>query len=105
MNIPAQYTVIPVTGLPEIKAGDDLAMMIADAALAGPGVSRDGESDDLRGRADNWFDRNRDELKKRICGNPDLERLTDAVLDTAAVADAVAGITGKPAAYTVAVPV
>ncbi len=38
MSAPAQFTVLPVAGLPEIKAGDDLAMMIADAALAGPGL-------------------------------------------------------------------
>ena len=35
----AQLTVIPVSGLPEIKAGDDLAAHIADAALAGPGIA------------------------------------------------------------------
>jgi coenzyme F420-0:L-glutamate ligase/coenzyme F420-1:gamma-L-glutamate ligase len=33
-----QLTVLPVAGLPEIKAGDDLAALIADAALAGPGL-------------------------------------------------------------------
>ncbi len=33
-----QLTVLAVPGLPEIKAGDDLAAMIADAALAGPGL-------------------------------------------------------------------
>ncbi|MGO8961456.1 MAG: coenzyme F420-0:L-glutamate ligase [Streptosporangiaceae bacterium] len=38
MTVPAQITVLPVAGLPEIKAGDDLAVMIADAALAGPGL-------------------------------------------------------------------
>jgi coenzyme F420-0:L-glutamate ligase / coenzyme F420-1:gamma-L-glutamate ligase len=31
-------TVLPVNGLPEIAAGDDLAALIADAALAGPGL-------------------------------------------------------------------
>jgi coenzyme F420-0:L-glutamate ligase / coenzyme F420-1:gamma-L-glutamate ligase len=35
---PVQYTVLPVEGLPEVKAGDDLATLIADAALAGPGL-------------------------------------------------------------------
>jgi len=35
---PAQLTVLPVTGLPEIAAGVDLAPLIADAALAGPGL-------------------------------------------------------------------
>ena len=35
---PAQLTVLPVTGLPEIAAGADLAPLIADAALAGPGL-------------------------------------------------------------------
>jgi len=35
---PAQFTVLPVTGIPEITAGDDLAVLIADAALAGPGL-------------------------------------------------------------------
>ena len=38
MTGPAQYTVLPVGGLPEIRAGDDLAILIADAALAGPGL-------------------------------------------------------------------
>ena len=35
---PAELTVLPVTGLPEIVAGADLAPLIADAALAGPGL-------------------------------------------------------------------
>jgi coenzyme F420-0:L-glutamate ligase / coenzyme F420-1:gamma-L-glutamate ligase len=35
---PAQLTVLPVTGLPEIVPGADLAPLIADAALAGPGL-------------------------------------------------------------------
>jgi coenzyme F420-0:L-glutamate ligase/coenzyme F420-1:gamma-L-glutamate ligase len=35
---PARCTVIPVSGLPEIKPGADLAALIADAALAGPGL-------------------------------------------------------------------
>ncbi len=35
---PAQLTILPVTGLPEITAGADLAGLIADAALAGPGL-------------------------------------------------------------------
>jgi coenzyme F420-0:L-glutamate ligase / coenzyme F420-1:gamma-L-glutamate ligase len=35
-------TVVPVPGLPEIKAGDDLGALIAEAALAGPGL-RDGD--------------------------------------------------------------
>jgi coenzyme F420-0:L-glutamate ligase / coenzyme F420-1:gamma-L-glutamate ligase len=38
VNAPAQFTVLPVAGLPEIKARDDLASLIADAALAGPGL-------------------------------------------------------------------
>jgi len=38
VNTPARFTVLPVAGLPEIKAGDDLATLIADAALAGPGL-------------------------------------------------------------------
>src|SRR4051794_17064162 len=83
------------------RTGDELLLDLG-VALAGPGVTRDGDPDDLRGRANNWFDRHRDELKRRLCGHPDLERLTDAALDTAAVADLLAGITGKPAAYTVA---
>jgi dehydro coenzyme F420 reductase / coenzyme F420-0:L-glutamate ligase / coenzyme F420-1:gamma-L-glutamate ligase len=36
--VTGQLTVLPVAGLPEIKAGDDLAALIADAALAGPGL-------------------------------------------------------------------
>jgi len=83
------------------RTEDDLLLDLG-LALAGPGAARDGDADDLRGRANNWFDRNRDELKKRLCGHPDLDRLTDAALDTAAVADLIAGTTGKPAAYTVA---
>ncbi len=39
---PAAVTVLPVPGLPEITAGDDLAALIADAAAAGPGL-RDGD--------------------------------------------------------------
>jgi coenzyme F420-0:L-glutamate ligase / coenzyme F420-1:gamma-L-glutamate ligase len=35
-------TVLPVPGLPEITAGDDLGTLIADAALAGPGL-QDGD--------------------------------------------------------------
>jgi coenzyme F420-0:L-glutamate ligase / coenzyme F420-1:gamma-L-glutamate ligase len=35
---PARLTILPVTGLPEITAGADLAALIADAALAGPGL-------------------------------------------------------------------
>ena len=34
-----QLTVFGVSGLPEIKAGDDLASCIAEAVLAGPGVA------------------------------------------------------------------
>jgi coenzyme F420-0:L-glutamate ligase/coenzyme F420-1:gamma-L-glutamate ligase len=36
---PDQLTVLPVPGLPEITAGADLAALVADAALAGPGLS------------------------------------------------------------------
>ncbi len=36
---PAQLTILPVTGLPEITAGADLAALIADAAVAGPGLA------------------------------------------------------------------
>jgi coenzyme F420-0:L-glutamate ligase / coenzyme F420-1:gamma-L-glutamate ligase len=35
---PATLTVLPVPGLPEVEAGADLAAMIADAAVAGPGL-------------------------------------------------------------------
>jgi coenzyme F420-0:L-glutamate ligase/coenzyme F420-1:gamma-L-glutamate ligase len=35
---PARLTILPVGGLPEITAGADLAALIADAALAGPGL-------------------------------------------------------------------
>jgi coenzyme F420-0:L-glutamate ligase/coenzyme F420-1:gamma-L-glutamate ligase len=35
---PAQVTILPVPGLPEITAGADLAALVADAALAGPGL-------------------------------------------------------------------
>ena len=35
---PAQLTVLPVTGLPEVTAGADLTALIADAVLAGPGL-------------------------------------------------------------------
>jgi coenzyme F420-0:L-glutamate ligase / coenzyme F420-1:gamma-L-glutamate ligase len=31
-------TVLPVPGLPEVRAGDDLAALVADAAMAGPGL-------------------------------------------------------------------
>jgi hypothetical protein len=82
------------------RTEDDLLLDFG-LTLAGPGASR-GDPDDLRGRANNWFDRNRHELTKRLCGHPDLQRLTDGILDTAAVADLIAGLTGKTAAYTVA---
>jgi coenzyme F420-0:L-glutamate ligase / coenzyme F420-1:gamma-L-glutamate ligase len=36
---PAQLTVLPVTGIPEIAAGTDLSALIADATLAGPGLA------------------------------------------------------------------
>lgn len=36
--IPAAVTVLPVTGIPEVTAGADLAALIADALAAGPGV-------------------------------------------------------------------
>jgi dehydro coenzyme F420 reductase / coenzyme F420-0:L-glutamate ligase / coenzyme F420-1:gamma-L-glutamate ligase len=35
---PAQLTILPVHGLPEVTAGADLAALIADAARAGPGL-------------------------------------------------------------------
>jgi len=35
----SQLTIVPVAGLPEITAGDDLGAMIAAAALAGPGLA------------------------------------------------------------------
>jgi coenzyme F420-0:L-glutamate ligase / coenzyme F420-1:gamma-L-glutamate ligase len=35
---PNQLTILPVPGLPEITAGADLAGLIADAAVAGPGL-------------------------------------------------------------------
>lgn len=70
--------------------------------LAGPGASRDGDPDDLLGRANNWFDRNRREMAKRLCGHPDLQQLTDGIVDASAVADLIADLTGKTAGYTVA---
>ncbi len=39
---PAQLTVLPVAGLPEVTAGADLAALITEAALAGPGL-QDGD--------------------------------------------------------------
>ena len=36
---PPPVTVLPVTGLPEVTPGADLARLIADAALAGPGLA------------------------------------------------------------------
>ncbi len=36
---PLAVTVLPVSGMPEITPGADLASLIADAALAGPGLS------------------------------------------------------------------
>ena len=35
---PAQLTILPVPGLPEITTGADLAALVAEAALAGPGL-------------------------------------------------------------------
>jgi hypothetical protein len=71
-------------------------------ALAGPGAGRDGDLDDLRRRARNWFDRHHNDLKQRLCGNPDLPTLTDGAIDVAAIADLIASLLNKPAAYTVA---
>jgi coenzyme F420-0:L-glutamate ligase / coenzyme F420-1:gamma-L-glutamate ligase len=39
---PAELTILPVHGLPEITPGADLAALITEAALAGPGL-RDGD--------------------------------------------------------------
>jgi coenzyme F420-0:L-glutamate ligase/coenzyme F420-1:gamma-L-glutamate ligase len=36
---PEQFAVLPVAGIPEITAGADLTALIADAALAGPGLT------------------------------------------------------------------
>jgi coenzyme F420-0:L-glutamate ligase/coenzyme F420-1:gamma-L-glutamate ligase len=36
---PAEVSVLPVAGLPEIEAGVDLGTLICDAALAGPGLA------------------------------------------------------------------
>jgi coenzyme F420-0:L-glutamate ligase / coenzyme F420-1:gamma-L-glutamate ligase len=36
---PAQVSVLPVAGLPEVEAGADLGMLICEAALAGPGLA------------------------------------------------------------------
>lgn len=85
-----------------IARTEDELLLDFGLALAGPGAARDGGDEDLRGRANNWFDRNRDELRNRICGQPNLEQLSDTALDLAAVADVIAGLTGKPSAYTVA---
>lgn len=41
-DAPGQLTILPVTGLPEVSAGIDLAAIITDAAQAGPGL-RDGD--------------------------------------------------------------
>jgi coenzyme F420-0:L-glutamate ligase/coenzyme F420-1:gamma-L-glutamate ligase len=38
-TFPAEVIVLPVPGLPEITAGADLAALVADAALAGPGLA------------------------------------------------------------------
>lgn len=38
-TFPADVMVLPVPGLPEITAGADLATLVADAALAGPGLA------------------------------------------------------------------
>lgn len=83
------------------RSEDDLLLELG-VALAGPGASRDGDPDDLRGRANNWFDRHLHELQQRLCGNAKLDGLTDAAIDVAAIADTIASITGKPSAYTVA---
>jgi coenzyme F420-0:L-glutamate ligase / coenzyme F420-1:gamma-L-glutamate ligase len=38
-SLPPAVTVLPVAGIPEITPGTDLASLIADAALAGPGLA------------------------------------------------------------------
>jgi coenzyme F420-0:L-glutamate ligase / coenzyme F420-1:gamma-L-glutamate ligase len=37
--VPAQVSVLPVAGLPEVEAGADLGALICEAALAGPGLA------------------------------------------------------------------
>jgi hypothetical protein len=71
-------------------------------ALAGPGAGRDGDFEDLRRRALNWLDRHHNDLKQRLCGSPDLPAFTDGAVDVAAIADLIATLLNKPAAYTVA---
>ncbi len=83
------------------RSEDDLLLDLG-TALAGPGAGRDGNLDDLRARAHNWFERHHTDLKQRLCGNPDLQTLTDSATDIAAIADLLATLVNKPATYTVA---
>ncbi len=79
--------------------------LLADFGVAlagGSDLTRDGNLEDLRDRARDWFDRNLEELKKRICGQPALDNLTDGATDVAAVADLLAGMMDKLPVYTVA---
>jgi len=71
--------------------------------LRGVDVFKDGEMDNLRDRARNWLDRNRDTLQKRLCGDQVLNALTgDSALEAAAVADYIAkDLLNKPGAFTV----
>jgi hypothetical protein len=85
-----------------LTRGEDDLLMDFGTALAGPGAGRDGNLDDLRGRARNWFERHHTDLRQRLCGNPDLQTLTDGATDIAAIADVLAALVNKPAAYTVA---
>jgi len=83
------------------RTEDDLLLDFG-TSLAGPGAGRDGGPDDLRGRARNWFDRHHQDLKQRLCGTPGLDELGDSATDIAAIADLLAALVNKPAAYTVA---
>jgi hypothetical protein len=68
-----------------------------------PGQVRGEKLDDLIARGRNWMERHRKELADRVCGDPVVrEAALQKVQDLGAVADAIAGISGDPPAYTVA---
>ena len=83
------------------KSEDDLLLDFG-MLLAGPGERRDGDHDDFRSRAQNWLHRNHADLRRLICGNVDVKKLSSTAVDLAALADLVAAVVSKPAAFTVA---
>lgn len=77
-------------------------LLLQLGVLLSPDATRDGDPTDLRGRAQDWLDRERGALRELLCGSPLVQSLQDNATDIAALADIIATATGKPPLYTVA---